>query len=302
MITRFKLFEHTYDESDAQELVDQFGESFIDEYFRENYGIDTEEVAKYQVDIWQYVDDDRFVDDWINDDIQNQSVRDISDEYEMRIFIKEELIDNKSVEKFLKKKRKKYQLEKSDSYEDIVDELDEKDLCELIEKENSGDEFVEWYVRRRYSGMDAHDILSEIYGSQDLAENAYKYVENYIDHNQIEEDYYDNESYEFKNEYVRDRIEVDQGLQNKLLEINPKNTILLLSVMTDDTTNSIGDEDEFQHIFMVQVIKQAKEEDFYDEYPAEMLKKLNDKFGLAYGIEEKYQEYTYLIDAQKYNL
>jgi len=302
MIIRFKLFEWTSDDSDAEELVDQFDSDFIDEYFKSNYSIDVGEIAKYHHDIWQFVDDDRFVKDWIDGEIQNQTIRDISDEYEMKIFIKEELIDNKSVEKFLKKKRKKYQLEKSDSYEDVVDELDEKDLQRLIVKEKSNDEFVKWYVNRRYSGMDAQDILTELYGEKDLKENAYQYVENYVDDSDIEEDYYENESSEYKKDWVKDQISTEQDLQNKLIEIDSKNTILLLTVMSDNTSKCIGDEYDYQNAFMEEAIKQTKEEDFDELYPAEKLKELNTKFGLADGIKEKYKEYTYYIDVDRYNV
>lgn len=297
-----KLFEHTYLESDAEELVKQFDEDFIDDYFRENYSVDTEEIAKYYVDIWQYVDDDRFVDDWIEGEIESFTMRDISDKYEMRKYVKEKLIDEESVQKFLDKKRKKYQLETNDDYEDIVTELDTNDLFKLIEKERSSDDFVEWYIHRRYDNMDAHEILSELYGENDLRENGYNYVQNYVDSDRIKEDFYDNESDEYKSEWVRDRIENERELQLKLMEISPKNSILLLDVMTDDIKNSIGDEYEFQNEFMEEVIRLVKEEDYDEEYPAEQMKKLYDKFGLADGIEEKYKEYAYLVAAGKYNL
>ena len=300
MITRFKLFENTYNEE--EELAKQFGESFIDEYFKENYEIDVEEIAKYHSDIWKYVNDERFVQDWIDNDIANRSIKDINDEEEMVDYIKDRLIDEDSVKEFLDKKRKKYQLETNDSYEDVVDELKMNDLYKLIYRENSNDDFVEWYVNKRYSNMDAHDILEELYGENDLKQNAYQYVENYVDTDQLEEDYIDDESYEYKLDWVAERIHNEQDLQNKLMEMNPKNSILLLDVMNSDTSYSIGDEYGYQKTFMEEVLKQAKEEDFYDEYPAEQLKKLNDKFGLANGIEDEYREYTYLIDAEKYNL
>lgn len=301
MITRFKIFEHTYQESDAEELVKQFDEDFIDDYFRENYDIDAEEIAKY-VDIWQYVDDDRFVDDWIDGEIQNFTIRDISDDYKMKEYIKDNLIDNDSVKKFLKKKRKELKLSKTDTYEDILENLEEDDLQELIKKEKQEEEFIEWYVRDRYENMDAHDILSEFYGEKDLQENGYKYVENYVDLDKVEDDYYDNESDEYKSEWVRDRIENERELQLKLMEISPKNSILLLDVMTDDIENSIGDEDEFQIAFMEEAIRLVKEEDYDEEYPAEQMKKLYDKFGLANGIEEEYRDYSHMVTASKYNL
>jgi len=80
MITKFKLFEWSSDDSDAEELVDQFEENFIDDYFKENYSIDVGEIAKYHLDIWQFVDDDRFVKDWIDGEIQSQTIRDISED------------------------------------------------------------------------------------------------------------------------------------------------------------------------------------------------------------------------------
>lgn len=301
MITRFKIFEHTYQESDAEELVKQFDEDFIDDYFRENYDIDAEEIAKY-VDIWQYVDDDRFVDDWIEGEIQNFTIRDISDDYKMREYIKDNLIDNDSVKKLLKKKRKKLGLSKTDTYEDILENLEEEDLQKLIETEDKDKEFIEWYVKDRYENMDAHDILSEIYGEKDLQENGYKYVENYVDLDKVEDDYYDNEDYDYKSEWVRDRIENERELQLKLMDINPKNSILLLDVMTDDIENSIGDEYEFQNEFMEEVIRLVKEEDYDEDYPAEQMKKLYDKFGLANGIEEEYKDYAHYVAASKYNL
>ena len=117
-----------------------------------------------------------------------------------------------------------------------------------------------------------------------------------------EEDYYENEDSEYKKDWMKDQISTEQDLQNKLIEIDSKNTILLLTVMSDNTSKCIGDEDEFQNTFMEEVIKLTKEEDYYDEYPAEQMKKLNDKFELADGIKEKYKDYTYYIDVDRYNV
>ena len=77
MIIRFKLYE-SYDKPDDI-LLGQLGDDFITKYFKDNYPIDEDNLSTI-CDIWQYVDDERFVNDWIYDRVSNTSIEEFDEE------------------------------------------------------------------------------------------------------------------------------------------------------------------------------------------------------------------------------
>lgn len=291
-----------FESNNARDLVSQLDDSYIDDYFRSNYEANAQELAQYYNNIWQFVDDERFVDDWIDDDVNGTCLSDF-DTDELKEYIKDELIDNEAVIKYLDKIRFKNGLDPDLDYEDILDELTKAKLKKIIEDQNSEEDCIRKRCEYRYSGMDTEDILSEIYGEKDLRENVYKYVQNYLDEDAMVEDYYDNEDFDFKSDFVENEIQGDDRLQRKLLKLNSDNADLLFNVM--DKNSNLGKEYKFQDKFMKYQIKDSFES-FEDEkakdFICKKMKKLFDKFGLAAGIEEKYKAYTYYIEIEKYNL
>lgn len=296
-----KLFEN-YNMTDARDLADQLEEDYIDDYFKDHYNIDSDEVHHY-VDIWQFVDDERFVSDFISDYINNDSIDDIgTDKDEYKQYIKRKLLKDEDVKKYLDKKLRKKKLEPTTTYEEILDELDEDQLKKIIvdiAKEEY--DFIQYYYENLYANRDAYDILEEIYGKKDLEENGYKYVENYLNDNDMIEWYYDNEDFDFKKNFVSEQIEWDEKLQTKLLNLKPENVILLFDII-DAGKNTIGGKYDFQKAYMEQIERMKEEDEEDDLFIAKKLKELNDKFRLDREIEKEYKDYTFYIDTEKYNL
>lgn len=293
MIVKFKLFESS---DGRDELIKQLGNDFIDEYFRKEYSAEVEEIIDY-VDFWRFVDDDHFVKDWIYDYVQNTSM----DEFtggEYKDYIKSELLKYVKVENFLDKKAKKLGLE-DNSYEDIVDNLEEEDLKKIIVKlANKEEEFYYYVYENRYSNFDARDILEEIYGEADLhGKKGYKMIENYVNDNDIIEAFYDEADEDFKRDFID--ISSNKKIQLKLLKMKSENAIALFNEM--QVNYSIGDTYKFQNTYMKEIMKDLDLEE--DElFIAKKLKALSDKFGLASGIEKKYDKYAFYLDIEKYNL
>lgn len=304
MITNFKIFESRSKDKIAENLVDQLDDSYIDQFFRDNYSIDVEEMAKY-MDIWQFVDDDKFVEDWIDDRVSNDSLNDIGNSEEYQDYIEKKLLDNENVQEYLEKMRVKKGLEEGTTYSEILDELKENQLEKIIIKiADHEEECLRTYWENIYGRSSAYDIMRELYSESDLQENGYKYMQNYVIDSQIEDYFYDNENYNYKCEFVAEQIERNIDLQLKILDKDPKNSLDLFEIMGDFYDECIGDEYEFQKAFMETVIENNTDEDgtIYDDYVAKKFKKLYDKFGLDPKIEQEYKQYNFYIDAIKYNL
>jgi hypothetical protein len=295
MILRFKLFENL---STAQNLLlDQLGDAFITKYFKDNYPIDEDNLSTI-CDIWQYVDDDRFVNDWINDHVSNSSIEEL-DEEDYQSYIKKYLLDDDDVINYLKKKAKKEKIlgYKELSIEDLFDELDlnRESLIEIIKDQELEEDCIRKYYEDLYERDSAKDILSEIYSETDLAENGYKYVENYVDDRQVIDDFFRNASYEDERYFVLKMIAQEKKLQKKLLDMDSENSVLLFDEIDEF---SMGSTYRFQNSYL----KTIKNQEGSDMRIEEYIKKLNDKFELNPRIKIKYKDYLYYLDIEKYNL
>jgi len=282
-----KIFE-SY--KDRRTLVQQLDDEFIQKYFRENYGSDIDTISQ-MVDIWKYVDDDRYVRDFINDYVSSSDINDF-DKYDYIRYIENEL-DTEDVKKYLKKKAKKKKVD----VDDVLKELSKNQLIKIIESEDAEEDFLRDLYESIYGNRDAFDILVDFYGEADLRENGYKYVKDYVDDQELIDAFFDTEDFSYKMEYTGEQIEWDKSLQKKLLKIDPDNSLTLFDIM--DATNSIGATYNYQNKYMKSIMKKEKADGLYI---AKKLKKLNDKFGLAPAIKTKYKDYTFYIDTEKYNL
>jgi len=311
---KIKIFERYQQNEDiALELADQFPTDFVDEYFDDNYDIDAKEASGYGVDIWELVDDEKFVQDYIDGYVESTEISELDhlDKEEYEKFIRYNLIEKASnVKKYLDKQRKKHGFSITDSYRDIFDQLDIKKsrLIQLISDSGFESEFIEEYYTEMYRNYSAYDICEELYGERDAKENAYKYLEYYVSDSDIIQAYKDNESDEYKREFISRNIDNTIELQEKLFEINPQKNVLLLFDVIDNSTNSIGDTYEFQKMYMEVCIMDLKEEyetdnlDDIDGEIADKLKELFNSFTLDSEIEEEYDRFMWKINADKYNL
>lgn len=290
----FKLFEASYYED---ELINQLSDDFIDKYFRKNYSADIEEIIGY-VDFWRFVDDDHFIKNFIYNEVQSASMDQFVDE-DYKDYIKNNLLKYAKVERFLDRKAKKLDLEDR-SYEDIIDNLDDEDLIEIIKSTNKEEDFFYYVYEDRYSNYSARDILIEFYTEEELnGKQGYKAIEYYVNDDDIIKAFYDETDADFKKDYILSDISSNKEIQLNFLKMKSENAIALFDIMNQKY--SIGDTYKFQNTYMKEIIKDCDLET--DElYIAKKFKALNDKFGLAPGIEKKYDRYGYYINIEKYNL
>lgn len=95
MITKFKIFEG-YGNSTAEELVDQFDSSFIEEWYDEHYNIDADEIIGMSSarNILNAFDEDEYKEDFINDYVAGYEFSEIQDS-DLKEYINNHMDDDK---------------------------------------------------------------------------------------------------------------------------------------------------------------------------------------------------------------
>lgn len=351
----------------TDELINQLDDSFVEEYYDDNANHDVEEIIKFWPNIvWQHIDDESFVEDWIDDEVGNKSLEDIDKEdlinYIQRHYsetkenkILELYIENNGLEgnsiisnisgkiSFEKTKTgknkvivtsndgkfKKYtvpvnynivvrendivnvndKLAKLEFDDFMLDDLPDDDLRSVIEEDNDGENCVREIVENRHKNQSVQELIEDEYGELN-AKDLYNAIQNYIDDDAIIQIYKENEDYEDKVYYLKNAISSDRNLQKKILDLDPKNSILLANSFVEDgySRSFIGDEYDFQKAYIESKIKEfLDEEEIADEdeighVKAEALKFLHNEFGLDSDIENEYENDLWLAHSTKYNI
>ena len=297
MIKSFKIFERYHNPS--KELVDQFDDEFIDEYFDKHCLMDAEQIIDlWPSSIWQFIDDNKYIEDFIRGEISSLSIDDFSD-YDYKNYI----INNITYEKELKviDFYNKLKNKNETIYDhDMVEDLTEEQLREIIESENEEEDFVEYNITDRYENMTAKDIIDEMYGSRIEGDELYKIFTNYIDDDEIVEHWKGETD---KGSEIQENISGSPELQNKLLDIDKANVILLAKLFTEETYgNNNSKKYKFQKLFITEYVKEHADDNTDDYLRAEAIKYLHDKFGLNAKIEKEYSDDMWLISSDRYNL
>ena len=361
MITNFKLFEKY---NFSKELIDYLDDNYIEEYFDDKYDIDIEEIAGMWPQIlYNHVNDERFIDDWIRDEINNRSIDDY-DENDFREYLDENWSED--IEKDIVKKwcddndieqkiisdydgvikikdddesnrkviiktpngekvkykipeehtilynngdkiRKGKVISKVEYDEDMYKDMDEDYIRELMDRYCDEEDFVETKVKDNYDNYDAQTLIEDIYGKLE-GKQLYDILQWYIDEDAIKDEWKENEDWNYKKEFVADYISNDRELQLKILERSENEAIVeLFQFLANEHSknNIIADEYEYQKLYIEKYLEEngdTDDEDDKNEYWPEALKFLHKNFGLDPDIKEEYGDYTYLIDAEKYNL
>lgn len=308
MITKFKLFELYGASSTAQDLIDAFGSDYIDDYFMENYEIDVDEIIELYPDIIKnHINDEKFVNSWITDEINSLTIEDFSD-WDYKEYIKEN-IDEELENEAIKVYKEGQDIEDEDlEYDDsMLDELEEYQLREIIEKCDKEEEFIEYTVHQRYDGQDAMEIIDEIYGKISGKE-LYNIVKWYTNDDDIIEEYKKNVSDDHKEEIILENLANDDSLIDYLIEKDEKNVLLLANYFVEeDITSNYAYEYEFQEKYIQQSVKDYFDGIEYDEKEeeeviADALVFLNKHFTINWRIEEEYDDYMYKVSIEKYNM
>ncbi len=219
--------------------------------------------------------------------------------------------ERKRLKKEIKEINKSIKNIKEMDLEELLDVMSEDDLNEIITDVFDENEFIESVITDRFDEyQDIEDYIESFWGSVDSVTFSSSYsnsrgdwdwVLNYLDDDALLKEYNDNEDYDHKFDTLQGFIFDTREIQEKLLDVNSKNSIELFDLFSEDTKNNIGDEYDFQKAYV-----EAYSDDYADgdksEGKGEALKKLYDKFGLQYNIENEYGDYLYYVHADKYNL
>jgi len=302
MIVKFKLFENSQQESLEDKLEEQLGEEFIEEYYDDNLAEEDvkEIIIMWPSIVWDNIDDDDYVKDFIQDEIDSLTIDDYSDS-ELKEYIENNLTDSKekSIIKIYNKKNKKTESEYDD---DMLEDLTEKQLKKVISKDNEEDDFVRYTVEERYSNETAQDIIESLFGRNIEGTELYKIVSQYINEDDIITQFNDNTDYSRKKEEVLGRLGrlYERDIQEKLLEIDEDN-ILLLAEYLEETGNKFDDYD-LQKKYIKKYVENNSENNSESNLRAIALKFLHDSFKLDPDVKEEYVDDLWLINIEKYNL
>lgn len=302
MIKSFKIFEN-YDNQRIilNDLSSQFDSDFINEYYDEHFKMNAEEIIElWPSSIWQHIDDDDYISDLIDEEKSQMGIEDFSD-YDYKQYIENNTSDKKEkkVLQLFNKKIKNKEDKATEYDDDMLGDLTEKQLKKIIEDVNEEDEFVEYIVTDRYEGRSAEDVADDFGLSEDGAQ-LYKMFSQYIDDDEIEKEYLDNQSDDDKIERIKEEIYRSPDLQQKLIEIKKSNALLLADLYVEEKDDdNIYSNYDFQKAYIKTYVKRHKDE---SDARAQALKFLNDNFGLDNYLADKYSDDMWLINSGKFNL
>ena len=208
-----KLFESHSKLFESSELMDQFDDDYIEEYWAKNLAYtDIDDIISiFPQYVWRFVDDNEALDSIKSDEINNLTVDDFweddfkkyingkyieSDDREeiyqkyidseidpdeiadLKVDIKEEEdeIEKKKLKKKLRKLKKRIKEIKEMDLDDLLDEMDEDTLKEVITNILDESDFIENAVEKRFDNYGSlEDYIEEIWGSTDSIEFGTSY-------------------------------------------------------------------------------------------------------------------------------
>lgn len=200
--------------------------------------------------------------------------------------------------------------EKEIDYEDyMLDDLDEDQLREVVEDSNEEEECVEETINGWYEDRSGEELLEEFYGDLEKMEGPelYKIISNYVDDDELLDNWKEGEDYEYKKEQVQEQIYRLPDIQRDLIEKNPDNALALAELWESEGDNdTIGDEHDFQKGYIEKYVKdnidEGDDEEYIADTKADALFYLHEHFGLDDDIREEYKNYLWKVDQDKFNL
>ena len=309
MIKTFKIFEDWSNVSKiTTKLVDQFSQEFIDKFFEDNYMESADEI----IDNWPNYIYNNIEDGWLENFIENEINAfgiDDFDEYDYSNFLENELNDDieKKVLKTYNKKLIKNGKEPKDEYEyymldiNLDIKLSKKELKKIITDLDLEEDFIKYTINKRYENQDEVDLVNEFFGNRPNSEDLWRFFNGYIDEEGIVSDWLDDQD---KTERLKEEIYREKQLQEELLRINKRNAVLLAKLFIEEKDDNIGDTYNFQKAYMKYILHDKKTNigKSKEDILAEALKFLKDNFGLNNKIAEKYNDYMWIVNTDKYGL
>lgn len=305
----FENYESWGDES-KDELIDQLGDTFIEEYYQEHHWREAEELIQlFPNQIFYHFDDDAFMDSWISGERDNFSVSDNEYEYEDYLLHKyndTEISDEdeeKIINIFKEDNDEIDEDELKDMYlDDIIKEMDNNQRLSVIENVFSEDDFTDWVLDKRYGKKDAEDVVIDLYGRKWYEDRKIiEWLDNWVDDASFEKWYMDNEEYDHMRDTVEDDMKTDKKIQRKLLNMSSENAIKLYYMFEDmdDTSKTIADTYKFQQAYIEEWAKEDSDDPDAKEQAIGDLHKITQ---IHPDIAKEYRDYMFYVDVDKYNL
>jgi len=333
MIKNFRKFNKINENWELQsELIDEVDDNIIDKYFEDNYEIDFDEIANSS-NIRNHINDDAYVQQWIDSDIGNNTFDEYSD-WDFKKYIKKFLTDDKEA--------KILELYNDDNYdeddekttefdEDLIDDLDDDQLKEVIEDDDGEYEFISYMVNNRYEGMSALEVIEEIYGDLEEQEENSSYVKygygnkphtlldevgNFVDKDAVVEEWKSEMDWTNRKEYAQGAIDSNKEMQRNILENDSGNVLKLVELFEEGGGgDNIGDDFGFQDTYVKEYemennVYDEGEEEYEEEKSLQIetaLEYIDDNFDLDFDEFKKLypKEMKDIIikrDAAKYNM
>jgi hypothetical protein len=261
----------------------------------------------YWVNIWDFIDDDRFREDWIDSETEYYN-SDWSDRFDDNYDKEEYLIPyiNEMINKkpnILDGIKKDYNLDEELDHDEALEKLSPKKLKEIIDKYDDIKDFLKDYLDDNCPDT-AKEILEDFNSENELNEISffctknYYNIQNYIKWSRMEQEAMDNRTNDYS--YVLDDIEDDlynsKTFQNLLFEKDPEGTanIIVKNLHNVNLDNDLFTTYEFQKAY----INSTGLEDPSDIW--ESLKQLFEEVGLNDDIIEEYDLKPF-IESEKFN-
>jgi hypothetical protein len=241
--------------------------------------------------------------------IENEVDLEELSEYKSELKNTEDKEEKKVLRKNIRVITKRIKEIKKMDLDDLLDEMSRDSIYEVMNEIFDVGTFVETAVNNRYAGYDLVDYIEDIWGSTDsITFDSYNnkgdwdWVLKYVDEDAVIKACSDNESYEYKEERVKEELYRALELQEKLLEIDPKNSLLLFELFVGEyDDDQISDTYNFQKAYIESYAHDDEDEE--GEYAiAKAVKNLYDEFGLNDSIKDEYSDHMVYVTSDKFNL
>lgn len=307
-----KYFENILSIQDK--LSEQFDEDYIKNYFRDNYIINVNEIIEeYGTEpIWDYFDGESFLEDFIQNKIEQSSIYNFDHE-DYENYIIDTLDENKEIEILKIYKDNNY----IDEYKEIdfdfsmISELNTNQLRDVIKDVNEEDIFIETMIKNEYGNEDYKELINEVYGENSSTYarvnlNAINFLKKYIDSIDLIKNFKENTNFNTKYLFLSKSIVHDISLQELLLDMNKSNVFLLSELFEDRKINKKLRNDiscfyNFQKAYIEEYLKKKGDESFTRASALKYLNELCTK-GLNDKIKSEYEDDMWMILSEPYNL
>jgi len=261
-----------------------------DEYTRNNYDF-TKIYEELGEDIFNYMSDYQFqqyYDSLIDSYIENTTIQDIADYDEDRL--KNYISENEWRFDDI------FDLdEENDSYDDIVDEMTIDEMIKLInDNSDAKDDFL---YKEAISDYDRS--IQEMFSDWGLEDkDYYNNLKGYFDKDKVIDNFIEDE--DAVREFYLENIQTDEKLLDFLIEDDEDNLKYLFDIL--EKGNKYGNSEKFQSKYIAYMLKYEYTTDVDDDDMVEIITDIDNRFGIAKELRNKYSKYLMKKRAFDFNL